>query len=133
MSNVLFVCEDESLYAIGHPFTYKKCWSGSQDMKKDFIELKKPRNCTDYLRIDASISNRLVLTKEGNLFCQGENLRLYIDEEVDKDIVTSGFVEITDVFPVEDQIVDCAASGFGAMIITDGGSCWYVGHDRYRS
>ena len=62
-------------------------------------------------------------------------MRLYVDEEVEKekDTPTPGFVECTDVFPIEDQIVDCAAGGFTAAVITDTGRCMMVGHDKYRS
>mmetsp|Transcript_18316 Transcript_18316/g.24463 ORF Transcript_18316/g.24463 Transcript_18316/m.24463 type:complete len:98 (-) Transcript_18316:3466-3759(-) len=31
ITNTLFVCEDETLYAVGHPNTMNKCWNSSYD------------------------------------------------------------------------------------------------------
>ena len=78
------------------------------------------------------MSSMLILTNEGNLFCQGENLRMYIDDSIEPERLYTGFVDCTDVFPVDDQITDCAAAAFAAMVLTESGSCWMVGHDRER-
>ena len=40
------------------------------------------------------------------------------------------FIECTNVFPVNDKIVDMACGGFSAIVVTESGSCWMVGHDR---
>lgn len=82
-SNTLFVMEDESLYAIGRPNTHKDRHNDAFSQSKSWYTLSKPSDCTDYLKVVASGSNRLILTKSGLLFCQGENLRLYIDAEVE--------------------------------------------------
>ena len=68
-SNTLFVCEDERVFAVGQPNTWRKRWSGSYDQTKEFFEVPKPRHCKDYVRVDASASCRLILTSQGNLFC----------------------------------------------------------------
>ena len=75
----------------------------------------------------------MILTRDGKVFCQGENLRLYLDASINKHKPTQGFVDCTDVFPTDDLIVDCAAAAFCAMVITETGSVWIVGHAADRS
>lgn len=131
----MFVCEDERVFAVGTPNTFKHRWNDSYSQQKTFFELKVPPNCCDFKKVVASGSNRLILTKSGELFCQGENLRLYIDPEVDKEKATMDFVECTDVFPIEDgdQIVDVAAGYFNTIVVTEQGNAYAVGCDKYRS
>ena len=64
-----FVCDDESLYGIGQPVTYKDRYTEAHYLEKTWIKLEKPHECSDYLKVVASRSNRLVLTKSGQLFC----------------------------------------------------------------
>lgn len=80
-------------------------------MKPEWSAIDKPEDCSDYLKVTSSESNHLILTKSGQLFCQGENLRLYIDSEIDKNEQVKEFVNCTDVFPLEDsdKIIDMAA------------------------
>ena len=84
ISNSFFIAEDESLYAIGHPNVWKNRWAEQYEQDKSFHTLKKPKNCVNYVKTCASSSSRMILTREGNLFCQGENIRHYIDSEVDR-------------------------------------------------
>ena len=135
MAATLFVCDDERLFGVGTPNTYRQRWNDSYSMQKVFSEIKKPANCVDYLKVCASASQRLILTKTGELFCQGENMRLYIDPEVPKEKATLDFVDCTEVFPIEDgdQIVDVAAGYFYTIVVTEQGNAYAVGCDKYRS
>ena len=112
------MCADETLVGVGVPKTLKDPWQEGYNQQKSWHEFDKPKDCTDFLKVCASDSQRLVLTKQGNLFCQGENLRVYIDPEVDANVPTKDFIEVTDVFPVEDQIVDVAAGLFNTIVST---------------
>jgi alpha-tubulin suppressor-like RCC1 family protein len=131
----LFVCEDESLYAVGRPHTYNERWHDAYQSKRSWAAVNKPADCTDYKKVVASGSNFLILTKAGQLFCHGENLRLYFDSDVEKERATTEFVNCTDLFPVDDgdQIVDVAAGYFHTLAVTEGGSAYAVGLDKYRS
>jgi len=55
-----------------------------------------------------------------------------VDEEVDRNTLAKSFVECTDIFPIDDKIVDVAQGGFVTIIVTESGSCWMVGHDKER-
>ena len=68
-SNTLFVMEDESLYGVGKPNTYRERYNDSYSQGKSWYAIEKPWDCTDYLKVVASGSNRLILTKNGQLFC----------------------------------------------------------------
>ena len=74
------------------------------------------------------------MTHSGQLFCQGEDLRLYADSDVNADTPATDFVNCTDVFPTEagDQIVDVAAGHFYTVVITESGAAYGVGTDRGR-
>ena len=133
--NSLFVCDDERLFAVGTPNTGANKWADAYEQKKDFYEIQKPDDCTDYRKVVVSPTNRLILTNSGQLFCQGENLRLYADPDIDKDAPAKEFVDCTEVFPVEDgdKIVDVAAANFFTVVVTEQGLAYAVGHCRYRS
>lgn len=84
-SNSFFVGENEELYGVGQPNTFAKKWDEAYSQKKNWVKLEKPRDCKDIIKACASASSRLVLTSKGQVFCQGENIRHYIDSEVNKD------------------------------------------------
>lgn len=102
ISNTLFVCDDESMYAIGDCHTYEKRWNDAYSQSKTWSKISKDPECTDFAKVDASGSCRVILTKCNQLFCQGENLRLYIDSDVDHNKLAKDFINCTEVFPVED-------------------------------
>ena len=74
------------------------------------------------------------MTSSGQLFCQGENLRHYIDPEIKKKEITPDFVNCTDVFPIDsgDQIIDVAAGKFMTIVVTESGHTYAVGRDTIR-
>ena len=115
------MASDESLYGVGQPNTWKRRWDEAYSQKKNWVVIGKPDDCSDYLKVEASNSSRLILTKSGQLFCQGENLRHYIDPDVVRDQLASDFVNCTDVFPIEDgdQIIDVAAGNFNTVVVTE--------------
>ena len=127
----MLVCEDESLYSIGKPVTHSNHGWQEKYEEREWTKLNKPADCTDFVKVVAGGSNRLILTRSGKLFCQGENLRLYIDKKVEKEKITEDFVNCTDVFPIDegDQIVDVAAGFFFTVVVTEQGSAYAVGHD----
>lgn len=69
VASTLFVCEDERLFQVGKPFTYNERWHDAYQQAKTFAEVQKPANCSDFKKVVASGSNRLILTKSGELFC----------------------------------------------------------------
>lgn len=99
----MFVCEDESVYAVGNPNVFKGRWDEAYSQKKDWKKLEKPADCVDFAKVSASGSQRLILTKSGQLFCQGENMRCYVDPDVNADQMAPNFIECTDVFPLEGE------------------------------
>ena len=129
----MFVCDDESLYGIGQPVTYKDR-GNLMGQEKIWVKLEKPHECSDYLKVVASGSTRLILTRSGQLFCQGENLRLYIDKDVKPDEPTLDFINCTEVFPIDDfdQIIDVAAGFFYTVVVTESGNAYAVGCDKSR-
>lgn len=80
------------------------------------------------------MSNRLILTRQGQLFCQGVNLRHFIDAEIDKNQMTKQFISCTDVFPIDegDKIIDVAAGGYTTVVVTEQGNCWMSGYCKQR-
>ena len=65
ITNTLFVGDDESLYAVGKPNTYNQKWEDGYSQKKTWVKLEKPFDCTDFLKVVASGSNRTILTRSG--------------------------------------------------------------------
>ena len=135
LSNSTFVCEDESIYAVGKPFVFRDRELDAKSQDKTWYKLNKPQDCVDYRKVDASGSNRLILTNSGQLYCQGENLRLYIQKGIKPDDMAQEFVNCTDVFPVSagDKIVDMAAGYFYTVVVTEQGKAFAVGLEAKRT
>jgi len=131
----MFVCKDESLYGVGKPSTFKDRDLVEKSQDKIWYKLNKPEDCNDYIKVDASGSNRLILTRAGQLFCQGEDLRLYISKGIKPDDIALDFINCTNVFPIEDgdRIVDMCAGFFYTIVITEAGKAYAVGLESKRT
>ena len=68
-SNSLFVCEDESLYGIGQPNCHENYHNDCYSQPKTWETFSKPADCINYKKVVVSKSNRIILTKAGQLFC----------------------------------------------------------------
>ena len=61
---MLFVCENEQIFAMGKGLT------GSQD-RGWLREIKKPADCTNFKKVIHSYNFRMILTEEGKVFVNG--------------------------------------------------------------
>ena len=118
-----------------NPFDKKEDEKDPNDQETGLVKLELPIDCVDIIKISCSPTSRILLTSQGQVFCQGENLRHYLDPEIKRTEITAEFVNCTEVFPIDsgDQIIDVAAGKFMTIVVTDGGHAYAAGHDSYRS
>ena len=62
--SVLFVCENEQIFAMGKGLT-------GPDDKGWLREIKKPADCRDFKKVIHSYKFRMILTTEGKVFVNG--------------------------------------------------------------
>jgi len=92
--------------------------------------IEKPINCKNYQRAATGKFFRLLLTKQGKLFFNGQNRRSLIGIETDKTQHTDKFYEITSYWPVnheEDKIVDCDGGRDFIIVCTASGKVYASG------
>lgn len=70
-NETLFICDDETLYGVRQPSLERDPDDKGikEQIKSDLVQIAKPSDCKDYLKVVASRSARLILTKKGQLFC----------------------------------------------------------------
>ena len=107
----MFVNYDDSLWALGRGLT------GPEDHGW-LREVKKPADCIDFHKILHGPTYRLVLTKTGKLFVNGEGFGDILSIEDENAAITEfKEVNLTDCFAdVEDKIIDVSIGSGGDKV-----------------
>lgn len=119
--------DDEAVWSIGYRINGKH-----QSEKEKLCKVNKPDDCIDYQKVSVGKFHRVILTKAGKLFfngenkksCSGRNYGLQQNEEF-----VNNFVDVTSYFPIDagDKIVDVAAGYHQTLIATEKGKLYAAG------
>ena len=94
--------------------------------------IEKPADCTNFEKVVCGKYNRFILTKSGELFCQGLNKDSCVGKDglqIDQDKLLKGFIPVTGNFGLEpdDRIIDVSSGRNFTLIATSHGKVYGAG------